>query len=153
MNAHGGAGQDAGRSECRSVTDRIRDTLPGPKGSPRPAGEPSRESPENHLRRAGCRREKRKKAARACAPLIPSDSEKSWWLRVRIAKEIRDMLFPTEEKIQDFQVGQPTFGELEPSAGKPACCVLRGARGQQRPLAYPTCAEGSEVRRTASVRA
>ena len=91
--AHGGAGQDAGRSESRPVVGRIRDNVPGPKGSPRPAGAPARENLENRL--GGGRR---KTALRAGAPPGLSWAAVSWqqvyreaWrLQARIAKAVRD---------------------------------------------------------------
>ncbi len=92
-NAHGDAGQDAGKSECRPVMGRIRDEVPGPKGSPRPAGERSRDSLENRPDGG-----KRKKVHKACAPSNLSWSSIDWHrvdrevlrLQVRIAKAVRE---------------------------------------------------------------
>ena len=111
--ADGGAGKDAGRSECRPVMGRIRDVVPGPKGSPRPAGAPSRKSPEN--RHHGGKR----KTARAGAP--------SSWTRYGGCRCVSRRPLETE---RTSWVGIPALGVLEPCAGKLARTVLRGVGGR-----------------------
>ena len=91
--AHGGAGKDAGRSEGRPVTGRIRDIVPGPKGSPRPAGAPSRDILKNRPSRG-----KAKDGQSAGAPpdIVWSAIDwrqvhrDVWRLQVRIAKAARE---------------------------------------------------------------
>jgi len=93
--AHGGAAQDAGRSECRLVTSRIRDS------SARPEREPtsSRCSDARKLGRTVLARERRKETVKTvCAPSDLSWSavdwrsvdEQVWRLQVRIAKAARE---------------------------------------------------------------
>ncbi len=112
--ADGGAGKDAGRSERRPVMGRIRDAVPGPKGSPRPAGAPSRKSPENR------HHEGKRKTAKAGAPstLIK---------RFGGCRCVSRRPFETE---RTSWVGIPAFGVLEPCAGKLARTVLRGVGGR-----------------------
>ena len=148
--AHGDAGQDVGRSECRSVADRIRVLdLPGAKASPRPTGEPSRENLENRLDKG-----KRKKAERTCAPLEFITSTGGCRCvsrrlfeglcpccrasRTRHSWRGCGMMDRQHEWTKNSRAGQPAFGELEPYAGKLARTVLRGAWGRKRPLAYST---------------
>ncbi len=131
-NAQGCGGKDVGRSECQPVAGRIPvRALPGPKGSSRPTGKPSQDSLENHFYRG-----KRKKAERACAPLISRQSVRIDGCKC-VLRRRSDVDF-VSGRASNFRAGQPAFGELEPYAGKLARTVLRGARGRQRPLAYST---------------
>ena len=105
--AHGDAGQDAGRSECRPVMGRIRDKVPGPKGSPRPAGALSRESLKNRLDEG-----RRKTAVRAGAPSSLSWStidwrrvnQEVWRLQTRIAKAVRERRWGKVKSLQNLLI-------------------------------------------------
>ena len=140
-NARGCGGKDVGRSECRPVAGWIPvralpGTQPGSKGSPRPTGKPSQDSLKNHFLQGCAPRKKRKKAERACAPLISRQSVRIDGCKC-VLRRRSDVDF-VSGRASNFRAGQPAFGELEPYAGKLARTVLRGARGRQRPPTYST---------------
>lgn len=122
---YGAARQDAGRSECRSVMDRIRvRDLLGAKASPRPAGIPSRDHLENRPHGGMAMDD----LAQAMVGAPPRSPRAVRWLQVRIAKAV-------QEPTLNIRVEpNSAFGMLERSAVKVARSVLRGAGVGNGPL-------------------